>query len=185
MSKKVTAVLVFHPTKMDGLESYGAKIASNPPLTIPGMEELLDLIPKLEEFGPFSKLYCSRLQRASGAVSFLSLHFDLDFSSKKGLGQHASKDGSEIFFYPGYEGEDFSTWQEEAVRALLEIADESRDGDIVLVVAHRPTIAGIVCYANGINNPKGIHKMANDPGFAAPGFALAQVLQSDEITIPA
>lgn len=179
-SNYLRVVCVFHPEVLEGLlEEYGMEVAANPVPSPKGMKDISSLIPNLEKYGPYGGLYCSRLSRSSAAISPISIHYDLDFCSIKGLGQHAKKEGDKVLYLPGYEHEDFRVWQEEAVKAILDIRHRHPEGGAVLILGHRPTIAGLWCHMKGINDPNEARRIANDPWFYGCGFIVISVRNDD------
>lgn len=175
-------IAIFHEKKAGGYGNYPPKIACNPPLTDEGYLRTHSLPDKLRPYGPFAALICSRMCRTSQMVSVLALEFNLDFCSMQGLGQHASKVGEELFSFPGYENEGYPEWQKNGVAAFQEIAKRYGPDDTVVIVSHRPVIAGVVRYTQGISDPKLIQSLAADEDFSKHPFVIFNVTKSGEIT---
>lgn len=179
-------IAIFHEEKTGGYGNYPPKIACNPPLTTEGYLRTHNLPDKLRPYGPFAALICSRMCRTSQMVSVLALEFNLDFYSMRGLGQHASKEGEEVFSFPGYENEGYPEWQKNGVAAFQEIAERYGPDDTVLIVSHRPVIAGIACHAHGISDPNMIRALALGKEFYKNGFVVFTVTEGKItlVTIP-
>lgn len=175
-------IAIFHEEKTGGYGNYPPKIACNPPLTTEGYLRTHNLPDKLRPYGPFAALICSRMCRTSQMVSVLALEFNLDFCSMRGLGQHASKEGEEVFSFPGYEHEWYPEWQKNGVAAFQEIAERYGPDDAVVIISHRPVIAGVVRYTQGISDPKSIQALAADKNFSKHLFVIFNVTKSGEIT---
>lgn len=172
-------VVVLHKEKEEGLGKYGAKVAANAPLSLKGFLEAHELIPGLEPYGPFAAIVCSRLARTSEMVSVYALHFDVEFSSRKELGQHASKDGDEVFFYPGCEDEYYAYWQKNAVQFFKEelgaLAKALGDEATILIVTHRPIVAGLLCYLKGSSDEAEMKALARGSEIFKKDFYVFEV----------
>ena len=165
-------VFVFHAAKSEVPTDAPTEIRANPPATIKGMREVQELVEKLRKFAPFAALYASRLARATDTASILALAFDLDFSSLKELGQHASRSGNESVYYPGCEDETYATWRDGALKAIEQIRERHYDKGTVLVVSHRPIIASLMMASLGISNPDVIRKLARSADFPTKPFVV-------------
>lgn len=168
---------------MEGLNGVIQEIGANPPMTVDGMQKILSLVPAIKAEGPFQGAYCSRLARAADAASVLALELDIDFQMLKELGQHGNKDGSNIIMYPGHDGEDMLTWQEDGLTAVETIYSKELSSSgfsnmvrtpefRILVVSHRPIIAGLVGAAQGVTDLDGLNKIVNDPTLTKKGFVV-------------
>ncbi len=176
-------IAIFHEVKKEGYADYPAEIASNPPLTDEGYLRTHKLPDKLRHYGPFRALICSRMARTSQMASVLALAFNLDFYSMRGLGQHASKEGEKVFIYPGYQNEWYPEWQKNAVASFKEIAERYGPDGTVLIVSHRPVIAGVACHTQGISDPNMIRALALGKEFSKNGFVIFNVTKDGEITL--
>jgi len=179
----VKIVAVFHKDKLLGLGDKGAAIAANPPLTVVGKVEAHELALALKNQGPFSAIYASRLDRALGTASALSLILDVDIHTIKGLGQHGSKDGSIVYMYPGYEEEGYLDWQEKGVEAFRKIALQHGTDEVVIVVSHRPVLAGIALATRGVRDPEQIKALAIDPNFSKRGYVVFDIDIDDTLVV--
>lgn len=157
---KIVAVL--HTEKVEGLLEKPAEIAVNPTLTVNGMEKAHEFTKTLRLLGPFAGCYCSRLARTSDIASVFCLALDLDFQTMKGLGQYASKEGDTIVYYPGHEKESFHEWQQGAVQAVEEIYKKHVQTDTVLLLAHGPTVAGLIGQARAIYSNDALKQIVRD-----------------------
>jgi len=167
-------VAVFHGTKLEGLAGTPNKVGANPPLSLTGMQKVLNLVPTIKDQGPFETMYCSRMSRALDTASIIALEFDLDIRTKKELGQYGNRDEERDIYYPGHETDGFVTWQNDGVSAFLKIAKEHSD-TTVLVISHRPVIGGIVAHCMGVDDEAGIIKVISDPTLAAKGFRVFEI----------
>ncbi len=146
--KKIKVVAVFHGDKMEGLGgALPLEVRVNPPMTPEGMSKIFALADKIEKYGPFDGMYCSRLARALDTASVLALRLDLDFLTMAKLGLHANKDDSGVIYYPGHETESFVDWQRDGLDALDVISHHVVQN--ILVVSHRPVIAGFIAACRG------------------------------------
>lgn len=169
-------VAVFHGEKVEGVSSELAPIRSNPTMTVKGMESIQALVPAIAEHGPFAAIYTSLLARALDAASVLALALGIPgLSGLDVLGQHANKDGGDVIFYPGHEGEDVMTWQEQGLAAVGILRNRYGSQATLLVVSHRPIIGGIVAAAHGISDKAGIHGVVTNPNLIANGFVVFEV----------
>lgn len=173
--KGVTIIAIFHKDKMDFQSGeHPPEILANTPLSLKGFLQTFCMVEKIRVLGPFSALFCSRQARTSAMASIFSVSFDIDFQSIKELGQYASgNQAGDEFFYPGHENETYRTSQENGVKAFQEI--EKRGGPKVLVVSHRPIIAGVVCRCRGVFEEKRLEKAALDSNLASREFVVFKV----------
>lgn len=167
---KMKIVAVFHGAKVEGMAGRPTKIGANPPMTVDGMQKILALVPTIAAEGPYTSAYCSRLSRAMDAASILALELDMDFETMKDLGQHGNKDGSDVIMYPGNEGENMSDWQRQGGRAISKLFD--LQAKTVLIVSHRPIIAGLVAAARGVYDIDGLNAIVNDPALTKKGYVV-------------
>ena len=174
-------VLVFHGLPKANFVSPLAEISANPTLTFEGMSKVHSLVPELRALGSFDALFSSRMARATDTASILSVVFDLENHTLKGLSLYANKEGDEVVYYPGHEGENFGTWRKAGLAALETIFEACRPGETALAVSHRPVIAAIVCAAKGITDHKKIKALADDPGFVAKGFVILDVREEGRL----
>lgn len=175
-------VAVFHADKNEeGLADEPREIAANPNLTLRGMEKTHQLVESIRPFGPFTACYSSRLARALDTASILCLAFGLDLQTLEGFGQHANKVGDEIVYYPGHEEENFLFWQKEAIAAFRHIIARHKAEETILVVSHRPSLAGVVAWIEGIEDEEAIKRIANNPAFAEKGFIVFEVDEEGKI----
>lgn len=169
-------VVVLHGEKAEGLFGHcSIEIAANPPVTPNGMEQILELVPAIKAEGPYDAMYVSRMSRALGSASVLALALDLDFETMALLGQHANKEGSEVFFYPGHEGEGYGTWQRDGVAAIDKILKRHGPNANILVVSHRPIVGGLIAHTRGVTTEKGIYQITGDLRLDKRDFVVFQV----------
>lgn len=156
-------VAVFHGNKVTGLarEGFSTEIVANTPVSPKGMDHIFSIVERIRAYAP-TALYCSRLARAAGSVSVLAIELDLDFRSMKALGQHGSKDGDDVFMYPGFDNERYADWQAGGVKALMEIAKNHAPDDVVVVVTHKPVIGGLIAHTRGINDEDGVKAVVKE-----------------------
>lgn len=180
------AVVVLHEEKWEKLGHLGSVIASNPPLSILGFIRSHNLIEKLKPVGPFSGIFCSRLARTLEMASVFALAFDVEVESRRELGQHASREGNEVFFYPGYEKEWYEDWQRNAVGffqgELSRLAKDHEDCTI-LVLTHRPILAGILCHLKGISDPEEMKVLARSGELSKKDFYVFEVSPEGKIIL--
>ena len=155
-------VAVFHGAKVEGLQGLNSRLGANPPMTMTGMSNILDLVPILKTLGPFDFMYVSRLARALDAASIIALELDMDFETKRELGQFGNKDGSNVIMYPGLVAID-EIWDE---------IDEVSSEDTILIVSHRPIIGGLVAACQEIEDEDGIKAVVNDPSLTEKGYVI-------------
>lgn len=173
--KRFRVVAVFHGEKTEGLKSnLPLEVRVNPPMTPEGMSKIFALGQRFEKYGPFDVMYCSRLARALDTASVLALKFSMDFQTIAKLGQHANKDESGVIYYPGHESESFVDWQSDGLDALGEISDCLLRGfNTVLIVSHRPVIAGFIAASRGSIGDEGVlSEIVNNPKLATNGFVV-------------
>ncbi len=174
MSLKIVAV--FHASKVVGLGGSLDAVAANPPMTIDGMEEIHKILPAIEAYGPFASMYCSRLARAGDAASVIATAFDMDYQTIKKLGQHANMDGKILRYYPGFEKDNFLTWQADGIEALKSLAGKhGRRGETVIVVSHRPILGGVVAHCQGAKSPEEVYATVCDQATVGKGFRIFEV----------
>lgn len=167
---------VFHGEKVSGLVEAGfpCEVVANAPVTAGGMDQIFGLVKQIREYCPVA-LYCSRLARAAGSASVLAIELDLDFQSMKELGQHGSKDGTLVCYYPGYEHESYVTWQLQGIRALSELYGHHK-ADTIVIVSHKPVIGGLIAYTRGISDEEGVmavvKEVAGDAELMKKGFVV-------------
>ena len=168
-------VAVFHGAKVEGLQGLNSRLGANPPMTMTGMSNILDLVPILKTLGPFDFMYVSRLARALDAASIIALELDMDFETKRELGQFGNKDGSNVIMYPGHEADGYKNWQSDGLVAIDEIwdeIDEVSSEDTILIVSHRPIIGGLVAACQEIEDEDGIKAVVNDPSLTEKGYVI-------------
>lgn len=173
--KVIRVVAVFHGDKADGLSAdLPLEVRVNPPMTPEGMSKIFALAEKIEKYGPFDGMYCSRLARALDTASILALKFGLDFQTVAKLGQHANKDADGVIYYPGHEGESFIHWQQDGINVLGGICLRyTFSGGNIIVVSHRPVIAGFVAASQGSTGDEDVLSgIANDPKLTVNGFVV-------------
>jgi broad specificity phosphatase PhoE len=179
----VKIVAVFHGAKVEGLKGKPAEIGANPPMTVDGMEKILQLIPAIRAEGPFDGAYCSRLARACDAASVLAIELNLNFQMVAELGQHGNKDGGNVIMYPGHEGEDMVTWQSDGLAAIKKLWENGGHDSTYLVVSHRPIIAGLVGHAINAHTLDELNRIVSDPNLTARGFVVFAVQPGGKIGV--
>lgn len=166
---------VFHGPKANGVAGLPGQVASNPPLSLAGMENIHRLAQKWKTDSIFPKefdgFYSSRMARATDTASVLANEWDMDFLTLRKLGQMANKEGDVIHYYPGCEEESLVTWQADAIDAITSICNRHGSDHHVLVVSHRPIIGGIIALSQGIQSDEvALDKVVSDPLIVAAGF---------------
>ncbi len=162
----VTAVL--HTTKVSGLADKPPALQANPPLSLQGMVEAYNLLERIQALGPYHSLYCSRLARTADVMSVIALALNQDFQTRAGLGQHANKEGDVTFRYPGHEHESVLEWQRDTVETLQQLEKEHGPKAHILIVTHRPCVAGLRAKTRGIETQDGIMMMLDAPVMKEP-----------------
>lgn len=170
-------ITVVHGDKVEGLNNEPLEIAANPSLTIEGMKKILSLLAELKPFKPFSECYSSYAARALDTASVLCLACNLDLWTMRELTAHSNKDKNRILYYPGYshENENFTTLQDQAVKAAHKIWIEHEDKANVLAVTHGPHIAGLIGRANGVNDEAGLGEILKDFRSSTKGFVVFEI----------
>lgn len=155
-------IVVRHCAKVEGLIGKPAAIAANPPPTMEGMEEThTHLVEQLRQFAPYRACYSSLMARALGTASVLALGLGIEtINGRRGLGQHANKDGERVIYYPGCELETFDVWQENALFTLAELHLKHQADDTILLVTHLPVIAGLIAWTHGLAREDQIENIA-------------------------
>ncbi|MEY2664682.1 MAG: hypothetical protein RIT04_490 [Candidatus Parcubacteria bacterium] len=186
---KFKVIAVFHGKKVEGLKGQSPEIAANPPMTVPGMEGILKLVPAIKAFGPFDEstgivIWTSIIARAMCTASVLATSLGInEIQCHSLLGQFANLDEGVVIPYPGHEQDDEVTWQKSGACALREIAsrcyESSEENKKLIVVSHRPIIAGLIALSRGITDKAGIAEILNDPNLAKNGFVIFDLEWSD------
>ena len=182
-------VVVPHGKKLENVGACVRELAADPPMTMEGKLQILNLVPTLKEFGPFDAAYSSLMDRACGsmctAVKLLGI---TRATCIKQLGQHGNKDGDgTVIFYPGYENDTVLTWQQQGLDAVRLINAEVAQNGLAegavgakgygvlppkraLVFTHRPILAGLVATASYIYDVEGIQAILDAKELVGKGF---------------
>ena len=175
-------VAVFHGKKVEGVDvtKRMAAIAANPPLSMDGMEKIRSgLLQKIQTIALFDAIYSSRMARALDTASVIAMALNMEIQTIGELGQKGNLDSGQVIAYPGFENDDELTWQSCGLRAIAQIWMKERVGTI-LIVSHRPIIAGLIAAAKGINNKAGIKNILNDPNLVKDGYVVFEYYEGPE-----
>lgn len=181
-------VVVPHGKKLENVGAYARELAADPPMTMEGKLQILNLVPALKAFGPFDAAYSSLMDRACGSMCTAVKPLGIERATCiKVLGQHGNKDGDgTVIFYPGYENDTVLTWQKQGLEATrlinAEVAQNGLDdggatwneGTIppkkVLVFTHRPILAGLIATTCCITDNEGIQAILHAKELVGKGF---------------
>ncbi len=175
-------IVVPHGKKLEGIGAYCRELAADPPMTMEGKQQILNLVPQLKTFGPYDAAYSSLMDRACGSMCTAAKQLGIERATcLKQLGQHSNKDGDgTIIFYPGCENDNTLLWQQQGIEAVrlinLEVAQNGLAEPIggkkkkVLVFTHRPILAGLVAAASYITDAEGIQQILDAKELVGKGF---------------
>ena len=168
--KWIRIIFIPHGEKAKGDATMDGQVRMNPPMTMPGMQAIYNqVLPLVHNLGPYASMWCSRLGRALCTASILAVELDMDFATMDELGQYANSDSVGDVYGRGHEGENELSWQHQALTALDKIYLQAQHGDTVLVVSHRPILAGLVAAARGIYDLDSVHAILYDKGLTEDG----------------
>lgn len=169
-------IAVFHGAKVECLETVRQEIGANPPMTVPGMGQILELVPTIKAWGPFQAAYCSLVARAMCTMSVLAMALGIkQVACIQELGQFGNLDQGRVIPYPGHESDDELTWQWNGKLAWVRIWDACGKYGLaqnVLLVSHRPIIGALVALRDGITDKKGIAKIVASPDLTKDGYVI-------------
>lgn len=166
-------IVVPHGKKLENVGAYARELAADPPMTMEGKQQILNLVPTLKTFGPFIAAFSSLMDRACGSMCTAVKPLGIERAiCIKELGQHGNKDADgTVIFYPGYENDTVLTWQEQGLKAVAMIAGEINNPDAtVTVFTHRPILAGLVAASAYITDSEGIQQVLNAKELTGKGF---------------
>ena len=157
-------------------------LLGDPPLSERGISDAHALVDSVCHLGPFNFIYCSRLQRAAQMAAVAALRLEVDFASLAGLGQHGSKNGSTVTMLPGHETENIGDWQRAGMEAIHVIAQRMfRPIEIILVMTHRPVLAGIAEFILGNTDPDTVNAAVGK--WSAKPYVIVEIDDDDKITL--
>lgn len=174
-------VVVPHGKKLEGVGAYCRELAADPPMTMEGKQQILNLVPALRSLGPFDAAYSSLMDRACGSMCTAVKPLGIERATCiKELGQHSNKDGDgTIIFYPGCENDNTLLWQQQGLEAVRLINAEVAQNGLaespltpkkVLVFTHRPILAGLIATSAYITDAKGIQEIFDAKELVGRGF---------------
>ena len=95
-------------------------------------------------------------------ASVFGLAFGIPVRTEEALCQYASREGDEVFFYPGHDNEWYERWQRQAVELLQNLVGglELNPENFQILVTHRPIVAALICAHKGISDVQRMRELA-------------------------